>query len=72
MKLCRSFRCKGCVGDCPYAYEIDDRLVPAAEAIHYPMCWDTTAYPTVESALAEVAASFRCTNEDTHATGSTS
>lgn len=37
-----------------------------AQAIHYPECWDTAAYPTVESALAEVYAAFRCTNEDTH------
>ena len=39
---------------------------PSARAIHYPECWDTAAYPTLESALAEVYAAFRCTNEDTH------
>ena len=39
---------------------------PSAQAIHYPECWDTAAYPTLESALAEVYAAFRCTNEDTH------
>lgn len=31
-----------------------------AQAIHYPQCWDTAAYPTVKSALAEVHASFHC------------
>jgi len=31
-----------------------------AAAIHYPQCWDTAAYPTVESALSEVYAGFRC------------
>lgn len=36
-------------------------------AIHYPDCWDTAAYPTLDSALAEIAAwgkAFRCTNDD--------
>ncbi|WP_179254799.1 hypothetical protein [Burkholderia sp. AU15512] len=31
-----------------------------AQAIHYPECWDTVAYPTVESALREVYVAFRC------------
>lgn len=39
----------------------DDRI---AAAIHYPECWDTAAYPTVESALAEVFAHYRCTEHD--------
>ncbi|VVE52119.1 hypothetical protein PMO31116_04727 [Pandoraea morbifera] len=34
------------------------------QAIHYPECWDTAAYPTPESALAEVYASFECTNDE--------
>ena len=34
----------------------------AATSIHYPECWDTAAYPTVESALSEVYAGFKCTN----------
>lgn len=33
-------------------------------AIHYPECWDTAAYPTVESALAELCAFFKCSNAD--------
>ncbi len=37
-----------------------------AAAIHYPECWDTAAYPTMLHALSETAASFRCTNQDTH------
>ena len=32
-----------------------------AAAIHYPECWDTAAYPTIESALSEVFAHYRCT-----------
>lgn len=39
----------------------DDRI---ASAIHYPECWDTAAYPTVESALSEVFAHYRCTEHD--------
>ena len=35
-----------------------------ADMLHYPSCWDTAAYPTVESALHEVAMSFRCNNDD--------
>lgn len=30
------------------------------KAIHYPDCWDTAAYPTLESALNEVYAHFKC------------
>lgn len=39
----------------------DDRI---AAALHYPGCWDTAAYPTVESAPAEVCAHYRCTEHD--------
>ncbi|MGC8213264.1 DUF551 domain-containing protein [Ralstonia pseudosolanacearum] len=35
-----------------------------AAAIHYPGCWDTAAYPTIESALAETGENFQCTNDD--------
>lgn len=35
-----------------------------ADMLHYPSCWDTAAYPTVESALHEVAMSFHCNNDD--------
>lgn len=34
-----------------------------AKAIHYPECWDTAAYPTVESALHEMTAEFQCAND---------
>lgn len=37
---------------------------PAATAIHYPECWDTAAYPTVWDAFAEVAAWFKCSNDE--------
>ena len=40
------------------------------EALHYPECWDTAAYPTVLSALSEVFAFFRCSNDE-HATALT-
>jgi hypothetical protein len=30
-----------------------------AQAIHYPECWDVAAYPTLESALSEIA-EFKC------------
>ncbi|MDF6392098.1 hypothetical protein NLO62_26980, partial [Escherichia coli] len=29
-----------------------------------PECWDTAAYPTIESALAETGEDFQCTNDD--------
>jgi hypothetical protein len=31
-----------------------------AAAIHYPDCWDTAAYPTLESALIELYHAFKC------------
>jgi hypothetical protein len=37
-----------------------------ASAIHYPDCWDQDAYPTLAAALNELAAWFRCSNQDTH------
>lgn len=42
-------------------------LARMATAIHWPECWDTAAYPTAETALSEVYAHFKCTNEETHA-----
>ena len=35
-----------------------------AIAIHYPDCWDTACYPTLESALSEMYAWFECSNDD--------
>lgn len=40
------------------------RLADIAKAIHYPECWDTAAYPTLASALCEMFAFFKCTNDD--------
>lgn len=37
-----------------------------AKWIHYPECWDTAVYPTLADAMAEIAASFKCSNQDTH------
>jgi hypothetical protein len=31
-----------------------------ANAIHYPACWDTAAYPELDDALAEMFQAFRC------------
>ncbi|MBV5328094.1 MAG: hypothetical protein JZU65_10720 [Chlorobium sp.] len=31
-----------------------------AKAIHYPECWDTAAYPDIESALSEIFNWFSC------------
>lgn len=35
-----------------------------ADAIHYPECWDTAAYPTVLCALHEIYEWFKCSNDD--------
>lgn len=34
------------------------------KAIHYPECWDTAAYPTIEDALSEMFACFKCSDAD--------
>ena len=59
--------CAGCrgTGTQPSASAAPQASADAARAIHWPDCWDTTAYPTVESALSEVYATFRCTNQVT-------
>lgn len=44
-----------------HAVAAEERL---ASAIHYPGCWDTTAYPTVHSALAEISTTFACSSEE--------
>jgi hypothetical protein len=33
------------------------------EAIHYPECWDTAAYPTLRDAISAIGA-FKCSNDD--------
>jgi len=40
-----------------------DQLNQIAAAIHYPECWDTEGYPTLESALAEIFVWWQCSNE---------
>lgn len=37
-----------------------NRASGVASAIHYPEHWDTAAYPTLESALNELCAWFKC------------
>ena len=34
-------------------------VADVGEAIHYPACWDTAAYPTMQDAMAEIGA-FKC------------
>lgn len=34
------------------------------DAIHYPECWDVAAYPTLENALSELYAFFKCSNDE--------
>ncbi|WP_405126733.1 hypothetical protein [Ralstonia pseudosolanacearum] len=46
-----------------YTHPIADTL---ARAIHYPDCWDTAAYPTLDNALSEVYTHFHCTNDGAH------
>lgn len=36
------------------------RLADAAAAIHYPECWDTACYETLESALREIGCNSDC------------
>lgn len=33
-----------------------------AELLHYPECWDTAAYPTLEDAAFEILLDFECSN----------
>ena len=35
-----------------------------ASSIHYPECWDTACYTSVDEALHEMYAWFKCTNDD--------
>lgn len=39
---------------------VESRL---ADAIHYPACWDTACYTSVDEALREVYADFKCSEE---------
>lgn len=47
-------------------YALRGLMEDLAEAIHYPDCWCTTAYPTLANALREVYGTFQCTNQVTH------
>lgn len=50
-------QCIECVGDKP---EPTTREL-LAERLHYPECWDTAAYPTLEDALWEMCDTvFQC------------
>lgn len=51
--------CDDCNHKLPIHVQAASQQEPG-QAIHYPQCWDTAAYPTLESALSEVYASFKC------------
>lgn len=42
------------------AVKMFSSVAGVANEIHYPECWDTVNYPTLESALSEVYAHFQC------------
>lgn len=48
----------------PRDAEGEDASLAMAQAIHYPACWDTAVYPTLASALHEMAAWFKCSNDE--------
>lgn len=41
----------------------DNEDIKIAKAIHYPVCWDTAAYPTLASALWEMV-SFKASSDN--------
>ncbi len=43
--------------------QADKDIQVLAEAIHYPDCWDTMAYPTLLSAITEVNHCTTCANK---------
>ena len=45
-------------------YQPSNQLDEIAKVLHYPDCWDTAAYPTLEDAIIEAKAWANCTNED--------
>ncbi|MDI9680433.1 DUF551 domain-containing protein [Burkholderia cenocepacia] len=56
---------RGCgTGACkieqPAAAPIDGTRERIAKALHYPGCWDTAAYPTLDAAMLESLNSFLC------------
>lgn len=40
--------------------QLEKELASVAEAIHYPDCWDTAAYPTVVDAIGEIFTCSEC------------
>ena len=67
-KACYRVRCQlggKCVDDDmsprqPAAAPIDGTRERIAKALHYPDCWDTAAYPTLDTAVLESLNSFLC------------
>lgn len=41
-----------------------NHLDEISKVLHYPDCWDTAAYPTLEDAIIEAKSWAHCTNED--------
>ena len=47
-----------------YPQPTTNHLDEIAKVLHYPECWDTAAYPTLEDAIIEAKSWAHCTNED--------
>ena len=43
------------------AGQLSNKLEKIGSIMHYPRCWDTASYPTLESAIHEI---FKCTNQE--------
>ena len=55
--------CKDCVKRMTHPAP-SNHLDEIAKVLHYPDCWDTAAYPTLEDAIIEAKSWAHCTNED--------
>ena len=49
-----------------FTHPANNHLDEIAKVLHYPDCWDTAAYPTLEDAIIEAKSWAHCTNEDCH------
>ena len=47
-----------------FTHPASNHLDEIAKVLHYPDCWDTAAYPTLEDAIIEAKSWAHCTNED--------
>lgn len=47
-----------------FTHPASNHLDEISKVLHYPDCWDTAAYPTLEDAIIEAKSWAHCTNED--------